>query len=166
MKSKKTIIEEPETEFEEEEEPIQQPVKTKRVMSEKQLQALAEGRKKGVEKLRQKGDTTRNKDVVNKQVKQLKQEELIQSTDELKNYADLSYIRKSVEDLNNRYKSVEDLNNRFSGYLSEREQRKADKQNNVLNETVKKELPRAVNNALMAQKIERENSNNRFMGRV
>jgi hypothetical protein len=176
MKSKKTVIEEPEIQIEEEEqqeeeEYIQpQPVKTKRVMSEKQLQALAEGRKKGVEKLRQKGNITRNKQAVHRQVKELKEQEVIQSTDELKKYADVSYIRKSVEELNNRFSSIhskfENIDNRFNGYLSEREQRKADKQNNILNETVKKELPRAVNEVFMSQKVQKELSNNRFMGRV
>lgn len=170
-KAVKTIIEEEKSveEIEPEPEP-EKPQKTKKVLTEKQKQALAIGRQKGREKLEEKHKIQNKAKAINKEVKLLKEEELIKDTNQLEKYADVSYIRKSVESLNDRFSQInnkfESIDNRFNGYLTERQQRKLDKQNNILSETIKKELPKTVNDLYMKQKIQKELSNNPFLGRV
>lgn len=184
---KKIVEEEPEPEPEEvepeeaEPEPVPEPVpvqkvkkelppKPKKVLTQKQLDALARGRQLGVERLRQKGTITRQQQAVQKDIKELKQQERIQNAEELSKYADISYVRKTVDDLNNKflniYSKFENIDGKFSNFLTEKEQRKKEKDSRIVEETIKKELPRAVNDIYFKQKLNRELSNNPFLGRV
>lgn len=173
-KAVKTIIEEEKSVEEIEEQSVEapepKPTKAKKVLTEKQMEALAKGREKGRMKLEEKHAIQNKAKAINKEVKELKQQELIKNTDDLKEFADVSFIRKSVESLNDRFSQIhnkfESIDNRFNGYLTERQQRKLDKQNNILSETIKKELPKTVNDLYMKQKIQKELSNNPFLGRV
>lgn len=155
---------------EEEPENVQPVNKPKKVLSEKQLQALALGRQKGMEKLKQSGEITKQKKEVVNRVKQIKQEEKIDTVQELSRYADASNIKKYVEDLSGKFDNIhskfQNIDSKFDSYLTERQQRLKDKQNRVLEETVKKELPRAMNDIYLKEKISKELSRNPLMNRV
>jgi hypothetical protein len=153
------------------------PSKPKKVLTEKQLQALAEGRKKGVEKLKQKGETTRKQTEVVKRIKELKKEAKVENTQQLEKIADASQVRLIVENLNNRFDAFhnkfESLDNNFRsidenfrGYLTDKQKRHEEKKSRVIQETVKRELPRAVNDVYLNHKLKKEQSNNPFLGLV
>jgi uncharacterized Ntn-hydrolase superfamily protein len=168
-------IEQFDTETDEPQEPIYtEPVKKKKVLTEKQLQALAAGRAKGLQKLKQSGIITQQKKEADKKVKEIKDELLVENrlkeTEDLSKFADISIVRKSVEDLNNKFANIyskfDNIDSKFNNYLNDREERKKIKQNRVVEETVKKEIPKAVNNLYLQQKLNREFSNNPYLGRV
>jgi len=159
------------------EEPVEEPVeeivpepvvveKKKKVLSQAQLDALARGRQRGVEKLKEKGNITRAKQSEIKQIKQIKEEEKINDVEELKEVNNLHYIRKTVEHLNNKINVLDEVNNKFSHYLTDRETRKKMKDQNVIQKTVKSEIPRVVNEVMLNERVSRELSRNPFLGCV
>lgn len=171
---KKEILEDLENEIEEtlpeieiEPEPIK---KTKKPMSEKQLEVLALGRAKGREKLLQKHAVSKKEKEVVTRVKNLKKEARIDKIDNMEKIVDVSYIKSSIEKLNSRFEDIDgkfqNIDSKFTGYLTEREQRKADKKANIVENTIRKELPKTMNDIYMKQKIQKELSNNPFLGRV
>ncbi len=179
---KKVVAEELEEELEEEEQ-VASPViqekiqKPKKKLSEKQLQALAEGRKRGVEKLKQKGEMTRKEQDVVKRVKEIKKQVKIEKTQDLEKYADVSQVRHIVENLNsrfdafnNRFESLDNnfksIDENFRGFLTEKQKKQEEKKGRILQDTIKKELPRAVNEVYLNEKLKKEQYNNPFWGRV
>lgn len=182
---KKLVQEEVEVEEEETEEEEQNvaPIvsnkteKPKKKLSEKQLQALAEGRKRGVEKLKQKGEITRKNQDVQKRVKEIKKQTQIEKTEELEKFADVSQVRQIVEKLNNRFdefhnkfssldNNFRSIDENFRGFLTEKQKRQEEKKSRIVQETVKRELPRAVNDVYLQEKLKKEQNNNPFWGRV
>lgn len=144
--------------------------KPKRKLSEKQLEALARGRQLGVQKLKQKGNITRQVNESNKQLQKMKIEEKISDIEEIKKINDLNYIRKSTEELMDRFNTISEninkVDSRFSGYLNEREERKKMKDNNLIQKTIKQELPKTMSDMMYKTKMEKEISNNPFYGRI
>jgi hypothetical protein len=161
MGKKKIVEPEPETdteEIEEQEEQIVAPVqeKKKKVLTQKQLDALAEGRKKGAEKLREHQTRCKEKTAVKKEIKEniLKAKE--KEVDDLKKINDYVKFKSSIDD----------LNDKFSSFLEEKKQRQKLKEQNLVEKTIKKELPNTMASIMMKDRIDKELSNNPFFGRV
>lgn len=146
------------------------PIKKKRVMSEKQLEALARGRAKGVEKLKQKGAMTKQVVESKKMVQKIKEEEKVDTIEDIKKINDLNYIRKTTEELMNRFSMVDanikNVESKFNGYLTEREERKKMKDNNIVEKTIKQQLPKTMNDMMYKEKIQKEMKSNPFYGRL
>lgn len=147
-----------------------EPVKKKRVMSEKQLEALARGRAKGKDVIRAKGALTREVKETTNTIQKIKQEEKVSEIEDLKKINDLNYIRKTTEELMNRFSMVDanikNVESKFNGYLTEREQRKKMKDENVVEKTIKANIPKAMNDMMYKEKIQKEMKNNPFYGRL
>lgn len=170
MPKKTKPVETEEEDYEDEIEQKIEPVKPKKKLTEKQLEALANGRKKGLELLKKSGEMTQKNKEVYKQAKQLQEQEKIKKVEELSKYADVSVVRQSVENLNNKFNEIhskfESIDNRFSSYLTDREKRKQLKEQNLVEKTIKKELPNTMASIMMKDRIDKELSNNPFFGRV
>lgn len=144
--------------------------KKKRVMSEKQLESLARGRMLGVQKLREKGAMTVKVKETHKQLEQVKQSEKIDSIEDLRKLNDLNHIRKSIDNMNDKFSSIDanfnNIHSKFDGYLSEREKRKQMKNENTIQKTIQKELPKTMNDLLYQQKYNDQIARNPYIGRV
>jgi len=144
--------------------------KPKRKLTDKQLEALARGRQRGVEKLKEKGKITKAVQESNKQLEKIKNEEKLETVEDIKKLNDLNYIRKTNEELISKFNSVYDnisrVENRFNTYLQDREERKKMKDNQVIQKTVRQELPKTVNDMMYKTKLEKEMMNNPFYGRL
>lgn len=146
------------------------PVKKKKVMSQAQLDALARGRAKGVEKLKQKGLMTAQVKESQKTIKKLKEDEKLDTIEDLKKVNDLNYIRKTTEEMINRFSlidtNIKNVENKFNSYLSEREERKRVKDSNTVEKVIKQQLPKTMNAMMYRDKIQKEQANNPFYGRI
>lgn len=146
------------------------PVKKKKVMSQAQLDALARGRAKGVEKLKQKGLMTAQVKESQKTIKKLKEDEKLDTIEDLKKVNDLNYIRKTTEEMINRFSlidtNIKNVENKFNSYLSEREERKRVKDSNTVEKVIKQQLPKTMNDMMYRDKIQKEQANNPFYGRI
>ena len=146
------------------------PIKKKRVMSEKQLEALARGRAKGVEKLKQKGAMTQQVVESKKMVQKIKEDEKVDTIEDIKKINDLNYIRKTTEDMINKFNNIHtkfnDIDTKFSGYLTDREERKKMKDNNIVEKTIKQQLPKTMNDMMYKEKIQKAMKSNPFYGRL
>jgi len=164
------FIEEIEEIEEEKPKQVETVVKKKRVLSQAQLDALARGRQKGVEKLKQKGAMTKKVKESKDTIQKLKEEEKLDTIDDIKKINDLNYIRKTTEEMINRFSmldtNIKSVENRFNSYLTEREQRKQAKDNNTIERTIKQQLPKTMNDMMYREKIERERKNNIFYGQI
>ena len=164
------FIEEIEEIEEEKPKQVETVVKKKRVLSQAQLDALARGRQKGVEKLKQKGAMTKKVKESKETIQKLKEEEKLDTIDDIKKINDLNYIRKTTEEMINRFSmldtNIKSVENRFNSYLTEREQRKQAKDNNTIERTIKQQLPKTMNDMMYREKIERERKNNIFYGQI
>ena len=164
------FIEEIEEIEEEKPKQVETVVKKKRVLSQAQLDALARGRQKGVEKLKAKGAMTKQVKESKETIQKLKNEEKLDSIDDIKKINDLNYIRKTTEEMVNRFSmldtNIKTVENRFNSYLTEREQRKQAKDNNTIERTIKQQLPKTMNDMMYREKIERERKNNIFYGQI
>ena len=164
------FIEEIEEIEEEKPKQVKTVVKKKRVLSQAQLDALARGRQKGVEKLKQKGAMTKKVKESKETIQKLKEEEKLDTIDDIKKINDLNYIRKTTEEMVNRFSmldtNIKTVENRFNSYLTEREQRKQAKDNNTIERTIKQQLPKTMNDMMYREKIERERRNNIFYGQI
>lgn len=137
--------------------PIVQPVeKKKRVLTPAQLESLRKGREKGLNMIRNKGQINRQIKEEQEKIKQIKKDEKINTVQELKEITDLAYLRRKMEG----------LEVKFDGYLNEKQERRKLKEQNNIEKTVKKELPRAVNDIMLQQKIADEMKNNIFYNRI
>ena len=146
-----------ETNDEIEDTPIVQPVeKKKRVLTPAQLESLRKGREKGLNMIRNKGQINRQIKEEQEKIKQIKKDEKINTVQELKEITDLAYLRRKMEG----------LEVKFDGYLNEKQERRKLKEQNNIEKTVKKELPRAVNDIMLQQKIADEMKNNIFYNRI
>ena len=145
-------------------------VKKKRVLSQAQLDALARGRAKGVEKLKAKGAMTKKVKESKETIQKLKEAEKLDTIEDIKKVNDLNYIRKTTEEMVNRFSmmdtNIKNVENRFNSYLTEREQRKQAKDNNTIERTIKQQLPKTMNDMMYRDKIERERQNNIFYGQI
>ena len=167
-------IEEIEEEIQEIEEEKQKQVETvvkkKRVLSQAQLDALARGRQKGVEKLKQKGAMTKKVKESRETIQKLKEDEKLDTIEDIKKVNDLNYIRKTTEEMINRFSmidtNIKSVENRFDNYLTERNERKKAKDNNTIERTIKQQLPKTMNDMMYRDKIERERQNNIFYGQI
>jgi hypothetical protein len=83
-----------------------EPVKKKRQMSQAQLDALARGRAKGVEKLKQKGAMTKQVVESKKIVQKIKEDEKLDTIEDIKKINDINYIRKTTEDMINIFNNI------------------------------------------------------------
>jgi len=164
------FIEEIEEIEEEKPKQVETVVKKKRVLSQAQLDALARGRQKGVEKLKQKGAMTKKVKESKETIQKLKEEEKLDTIDDIKKINDLNYIRKTTEEMVNKFSmldtNIKSVENRFNSYLTEREQRKQAKDNNTIERTIKQQLPKTMNDMMYRDKIERERKNNIFYGQI
>lgn len=164
------FIEEIEEIEEEKPKQVETVVKKKRVLSQAQLDALARGRQKGVEKLKQKGAMTKKVKESKETIQKLKEEEKLDTIDDIKKINDLNYIRKTTEEMVNKFSmldtNIKSVENRFNSYLTEREQRKQAKDNNTIERTIKQQLPKTMNDMMYREKIERERKNNIFYGQI
>lgn len=149
---------------------MDKPVKKKKVMSQAQLDALARGRAKGVEKLKQKGLMTAQVKESQKTIKKLKEDEKLDTIEDLKKVNDLNYIRKTTEEMINRFSlidtNIKNVENKFNSYLSEREERKRVKDSNTVEKVIKQQLPKTMNDMMYRDKIQKEQANNPFYGRI
>lgn len=156
----------------EEEKPkqVETGVKKKRILSQAQLDALARGRAKGVEKLRAKGAMTKQVKQSKETIQKLKEEEKLDTIDDIKKINDLNYIRRTTEEMINKFSAmdtnIKSVENRFNNYLTEREERKKAKDNNTIERTIKQQLPKTMNDLMYKEKIERERQNNIFYGQI
>ena len=145
-------------------------VKKKRVLSQAQLDALARGRAKGVEKLKAKGAMTKQVKESRETIQKLKNEEKLETIDDIKKINDLNYIRKTTEEMVNKFSmmdtNIKSVENRFNNYLTERDERKKAKDNNTIERTIKQQLPKTMNDMMYRDKIERERQNNIFYGQI
>jgi len=135
---------------------VEVPEKKKRVLSEKQLEALAEGRKRGVEKLKQKGAITKEKQEEIKQIKQIKVEEKIDEIEDLRKINSLHDIRKKVDDMYGKINILETVNNKFDNFLKEKQERRKMKDDNTIKKTVEERLPQTVSDMYVSLKIKNE----------
>lgn len=78
------------------------PDKKKRVLSEKQKEALSKGRELGLQKLKERGELTKQK----KQVKQKILENNVKDIEELKKVAEFATIDKRIAELTEHFKNV------------------------------------------------------------
>ena len=150
-------MEEPEEIQEEVEEQVQH-IKTKKVMSEKQLEALRKGRELGKLKLKEHAQKKHVEHVekvkVETAVKQAKQETKTRCIEDLKKVADTYELRKKIDT----------IDEKLSSYLEEKKERRKMKETSSIDKSVKTQLPRAVNEAMMKQKL--QNEYNPFIGLV
>ena len=158
-------------EIEEVEVPVKvEPIKKKRVMSEKQLEALARGRAKGKDVIRAKGVLTREVKESTNTFQKIKQEEKVDTIEDIKKINDLNYIRKQTEELNNKINNIHlkfnDIDTKFSGYLTEREERKKIKDSKIVEKTIKANIPKALSDVMYKEKLAKEQSKNPFYGRL
>jgi hypothetical protein len=135
---------------------VEVPEKKKRVLSEKQLEALAEGRKRGVEKLKQKGAITKEKQEEIKQIKQIKVEEKIDEIEDLRKINSLHDIRKKVDDMYGKINILETVNNKFDNFLKEKQERRKMKDDNTIKKTIEERLPQTVSDMYVSLKIKNE----------
>lgn len=149
---------------------MDKPVKKKKVLTQAQLDALARGRAKGVEKLKQKGLMTAQVKETQKTIKKLKEDEKVETIEDLKKVNDLNYIRKTTEDMINKFNmidtNIKNVENKFNSYLSEREERKRVKDANTVEKVIKQQLPKTMNDMMYREKIQKEQANNPFYGRI
>jgi DNA polymerase sigma len=150
--------------------PIFLPVKTKRVMSEKQLAALAKGRMLGVEKLKLKGAMTNKVKETNRELNKVKESEKVDNIEDLRKLNDLNFIRKSIENMTSKFNTIDtnfnNIHSKFDGYLTDREKRKNMKNENTIQKTIQKELPKTMQDMLFKQKTDQQMANNPYLGRV
>lgn len=155
---------------EEEPKQVETVVKKKKVLSQAQLDALARGRQKGVEKLKAKGAMTKQVKETKETMRKLKEEEKIDTIEDLKKVNDLNYIRRTTEDMINKFSmidnNIKNVESKFNSYLSEREERKKAKDNNTIERTIKAQLPKTMNDMMYKDKIEKERANNIFYGQI
>jgi len=144
--------------------------KKKRVLSQAQLDALARGRQKGVEKLKAKGAMTKQVKESKETIQKLKEEEKLDTIDDIKKINDLNYIRKTTEQMFDKFSmldtNIKSVENRFDSYLTERNERKKAKDNNTIERTIKAQLPKTMNDMMYKDKIEKERANNIFYGQI
>lgn len=151
---KKNVVETPIEDLEEVEEIVEKVVKPKRVMNEKQLEALKKGRELGILKKKQMGELTNEKKKVENVVKAVKQEAKVASIDDLRKVADTYELRKKIDT----------IDEKLSSYLDEKKERRKMKESTSIDRSVKAQLPRAVNEAMMIKKLQGEY--NPFIGLV
>lgn len=149
----------------EDEEPV---VKPKKKLTEKQIEALTAGRNKGLELKKQSKEITTEKNEILTKVKEMKTQDKLQgkkeAVEDLKKYVESAELRKHVADLNSKFDSI---STQFNSYLTEKQQRKLDKQNNVLETTVRDAVPRAVSKLIYEDRLRSEQGKyNPYMGRV
>jgi hypothetical protein len=146
------------------------PIKTKRVMSEKQLEALSRGRMLGVEKLKLKGAMTNKVKETNRELNKVKESEKVDNIEDLRKLNDLNFIRKSIESMTTKFNTIDsnfnNINSKFDGYLNDREKRKLMKNENTIQKTIQKELPKTMQDMLFKQKTDQQMANNPYLGRV
>lgn len=143
-------------------------VKPKKKLTEKQIEALTAGRNKGLELKKQSKEITTEKNEILTKVKEMKTQDKLQgkkeAVEDLKRYVESAELRKHVADLNSKFDSI---STQFNSYLTEKQQRKLDKQNNVLENTVRDAVPRAVSKLIYEDKLRSEQGKyNPYMGRV
>ena len=62
--------------------------------------------------------------------------------------------------------NIKNVESKFNGYLTEREQRKKAKDENVVEKTIKANIPKAMNDMMYKEKLAKEQSKNPFYMRL
>ena len=128
----KTEDEKTEDEKTEDNKPIvenKQPVKKKRVMSEKQLDALKRGREHCVARLKEQGKVTNEKEAVSKDIKKIKQEKNIKDVEELEQKTEINNVNDNVEKLNGMFN---DLESKINELFNSKKQKKFLKEDDII----------------------------------
>lgn len=110
--------------------------KPKRVMTDAQKEALAKGRQKGWDKLRERQALAKEKSVVNKQIKQIQEETQVKDVEDLKKIADISGVNKKVEGL---YTRFNDIDSKLTEMLEMKKKKHNTEYQRALQDEVKKE---------------------------
>ena len=139
------VVDDNDNEVEEEEAPSPPPeitkAKPKRVLTEAQKEALAKGRERGWEKLKEKHQVANKKKAVVKQIKQIQEETNVKEVDELKKIADVSQVHSKVEKLNSRFN---DIDNKITELLEMKKKKQDGKYQQLIQDEIKNQARQAV----------------------
>jgi hypothetical protein len=108
--------------------------KPKRVLTDAQKEALAKGRERGWEKLKQKHQQANKKKEVVQKIKQIKEETNVKEIEDLKKIADVSQVHSKVEKLNEKFN---DIDNKITELLELKKKKLDNKYQNEIQAQIK-----------------------------